>query len=402
MGVEVQKPASVHEGRAGLQLPLHQRTGPVGSLLTSLYLLGEPLVERLRDVLQEQREARSGPLKGLDPTAHLRAASPIGHDPLHVGEFLGKRGRVRQHAPVVHQREPLVLPSEHPVRRHGVHGELPPRPETGPATDAVLAVGRNPEQVGRGPRVLRQVPASPPGERHPLHEDRLPVDLQQRGRAADTGAKGQGGVDELAPAGGHCAGRGRWRRHCRRSSVRCPAHRLARSLSASECRPRSPRVRTCLRTVPAHCTRRRAGRASHGSPQTLAAPRLAGIPCLLTEAHRPRAATRRYDRYGTGAQHFAHQRNRELPDAGPAPGRPEARQPQRWQLLGLRSRGRPAESARPEKVRDAVPGPGRTPGSPFQENEDLHPNQCHVVTEGRPERLNAPIRGTRHDQGPDA
>lgn len=35
---------------------------------------------------------------------------------------------------------------------------------------------------------------------------------------------------------------------------------------------------------------------------------------------------------------------------------------------------------------------------PRIKNEDLHPNQCRVVTEGRPERLNAPICGARHDQ----
>ncbi|MFB7560102.1 TniQ family protein [Streptomyces brevispora] len=37
---------------------------------------------------------------------------------------------------------------------------------------------------------------------------------------------------------------------------------------------------------------------------------------------------------------------------------------------------------------------------PKIKNEDLHPNQCRVVVEGRPERLNAPICGARHDQAP--
>ena len=37
---------------------------------------------------------------------------------------------------------------------------------------------------------------------------------------------------------------------------------------------------------------------------------------------------------------------------------------------------------------------------PRIKTEDLHPNQCRVVTEGRPERLNAPICGARHDQAP--
>jgi len=35
-------------------------------------------------------------------------------------------------------------------------------------------------------------------ERHPLHEDRLPTDLQQRGPPADTGAKWYGSVHKLA------------------------------------------------------------------------------------------------------------------------------------------------------------------------------------------------------------
>ncbi|CAD5965538.1 protein of unknown function [Streptomyces sp. KY75] len=397
MGVEVQKPASVHEGRAGLQLPLHQRTGPVGSLLTSLYLLGEPLVERLRDVLQEQREARSGPLKGLDPTAHLRAASPIGHDPLHVGEFLGKRGRVRQHAPVVHQREPLVLPSEHPVRRHGVHGELPPRPETGPATDAVLAVGRNPEQVGRGPRVLRQ--PLPPGERHPLHEDRLPVDLQQRGRAADTGAKGQGGVDELAqPAvtvqgeeggdgtvgGQACAVRHtglRDRSPHRNADLVLPVYARASG--------------RCLRTV------REGGQAGQPSAREPSLATAGRDPVSSHQAHSPRAATRRYDRSALA------------PSTSRTSGTRVARcrtssGASRSETAAAMAASRTAESGSSSREHTARKGTGRSArtwadaGSPFQENEDLHPNQCHVVTEGRPERLNAPIRGARHDQGPDA
>uniref|UniRef100_UPI001F469D0F hypothetical protein n=1 Tax=Streptomyces sp. NRRL S-813 TaxID=1463919 RepID=UPI001F469D0F len=46
-------------------------------------------------------------------------------------------------------------------------------------------------------------------ERHPLHEDRLPTDLQQRGPPADTGAKRHGSVHKLAQPAITSQGEGR-------------------------------------------------------------------------------------------------------------------------------------------------------------------------------------------------
>ncbi len=46
-------------------------------------------------------------------------------------------------------------------------------------------------------------------ERHPLHEDRLPVDLQQRAPPTDTGSERRGGIDEFAQSAVTSQGEGR-------------------------------------------------------------------------------------------------------------------------------------------------------------------------------------------------
>ncbi|AFT99494.1 hypothetical protein [Nocardia brasiliensis] len=170
----------------------------VGSLVARLDLGVEPFVQVLREVLQEQRDARRSIPDGLDPVAYLRSAVPVGDGAVDVGEFLRQRCRARQHPPVIHQREALVFGGEHPVRCHDVHGEFPPHPEAGPAeeADAVLAEQRQVEQVRRGPDVFGlpfQV-----GEWHSLYEDRGSDDLQQRRLPADAGADRCGPVHEFA------------------------------------------------------------------------------------------------------------------------------------------------------------------------------------------------------------
>ncbi len=129
VAVQMEEPAGVHEGGPGLKLPHHHAACPLSRLVVGFDLYVQPVVQVLRDVLQEQRDARRSVPDRLDPVAHLRAASPVGDDLLHVGQFPGQcLPGVRQHPPVVHQREALMVLCEHPVRRHGVHGQLPPGP----------------------------------------------------------------------------------------------------------------------------------------------------------------------------------------------------------------------------------------------------------------------------------
>jgi hypothetical protein len=88
--VEVKEPAAVHEGDAGCQFPLHHGAGSVGGLVSCLDLGAQPLVQVLRDVLNEQRDARRGLLESMDPAAHLRSAAPVGDGPFDVGQFFGE------------------------------------------------------------------------------------------------------------------------------------------------------------------------------------------------------------------------------------------------------------------------------------------------------------------------
>jgi len=91
---------------------------------------------------------------------------------------------------VVHQRKALVLVPEDPVGGHGVHGQLAPGPESG-RPHSVLIEHRQPEEVRRGPRVLR--PRLDVRQRDPLDEDPRAIDVQFRGPAADAGSERPGG-----------------------------------------------------------------------------------------------------------------------------------------------------------------------------------------------------------------
>jgi hypothetical protein len=196
--VEVQEPPRVHERGSSFQVLLHHGAGPVGGLVACFDLSAQPLVQVLRDVLQEQRDARRGLLESLDPAAHLRSAAPVGNSPFDVGQFLGQVRRVGQHPPVVYQGEALVFRPEYPVRRHGVHGEFSPGPEARPTdgADAVVAEDGQLEQIRRGPDVLRS--HLHVGEGHQLHEDRGFGDLHQGRLPADAGSDRHGRVHELA------------------------------------------------------------------------------------------------------------------------------------------------------------------------------------------------------------
>jgi hypothetical protein len=86
--IEVEEPASVHERGTGVQFPLRHRAGTVSALTAGLELGAQPLVQILRNVLQKQRDARRGLLKGLDAAAYLCAATPVGNGLFPIGQFL--------------------------------------------------------------------------------------------------------------------------------------------------------------------------------------------------------------------------------------------------------------------------------------------------------------------------
>lgn len=188
----------VHERDAGPQLVVDHDAGSFGGLLAGLDLPAQPVVQVLRDVLQEQHDARRGPLHRLDPAADPRPAAPVRDSAFHVGQLLGERlSAVGQDPPVVHQGEALVVPGEHPAGRHDLHGELPPGAEPGAAdgADAVVTEDRQPEQVRRGANILGAELEI--GQAHLLDEDRGAVDVQQNRLPADAGSDRYGGVHEL-------------------------------------------------------------------------------------------------------------------------------------------------------------------------------------------------------------
>ncbi|GHH08995.1 hypothetical protein GCM10018780_44300 [Streptomyces lanatus] len=104
VGVHVQESVRVEEVGDGRQSRLHQSAAALR--LPGGEPISEPVMQRLRDVLQEQRDARGSRPQRLDASTRPGAAAPVRHGPLHVGQF----GReevlgLGQDPPVVHQRE---------------------------------------------------------------------------------------------------------------------------------------------------------------------------------------------------------------------------------------------------------------------------------------------------------
>jgi hypothetical protein len=188
VGVEVHEALSVQEVGELHELLLHQRARGLGAVRAQPGV--EPVVQGVRDVLQEQGEARGGRAQRLDVVADL-ACAPVRDRRVHVRQFVGEgTWRVGQHTPVTHEREARTAPGQHPVGRHLVHGQLPPGAEAGAAdgSDAVVAERRHPEEVRGGADVVREQFTI--GERHLLHEDAGAVHLHQHAPAADTGRGG--------------------------------------------------------------------------------------------------------------------------------------------------------------------------------------------------------------------
>ncbi|WP_238176168.1 hypothetical protein [Kribbella albertanoniae] len=85
VAVEMQEAAGVHEGDSGPEFVRHHGAGLLGRLGVGLDLNVQPVVQVLRDVLQELRDTRRGIPERLEPVAHLRRAFPVGNDLLHIG-----------------------------------------------------------------------------------------------------------------------------------------------------------------------------------------------------------------------------------------------------------------------------------------------------------------------------
>ncbi|MEV0841777.1 hypothetical protein AB0I55_19745 [Actinocatenispora sera] len=181
--VEVQQPGIVEEAEVEAQPPLHHGGGRGDRRRPGREPVEQPVGQAVRDVLQEQHDARRCRGGRLDPFAHRGGAVQELDRAVDVGEFVGQRRAAGQHPPVVQQGERLGAPRAHPVGGHRVRGHLPPHPEPRVPADAVLAVRRQVEQVRRGAEVLRA--AFPVAERDPLDEHRRAVDLQQRRGTAD-------------------------------------------------------------------------------------------------------------------------------------------------------------------------------------------------------------------------
>jgi len=107
VGVHVQESAVPEEGGEVLQALFDEATDGLGFPRGELG--AEPVVQGVREVLQEQRDTRGGGAQRLDASAYPLGAAPVADGRLHVGQFTRQEPLfgLGQHPPVVQQRKGL-------------------------------------------------------------------------------------------------------------------------------------------------------------------------------------------------------------------------------------------------------------------------------------------------------
>ena len=196
MQVEVQHAARVDEGRDRVQLIVDLHDGGLGGLAARGHDAGQPGVEGLREIFEEQHKARASVPDRLATGTDRRRAVPEGDGALQPGLLLRCRRRRRglgEHPPVVQQREVDAFARQRPVGGHEVGGELAPGAKTR-RSDPVLVEERKLEDISRGVGVPRR--SFDVGQRDLLDVDRHAVELQPRRRAADAGPQRDGPFEE--------------------------------------------------------------------------------------------------------------------------------------------------------------------------------------------------------------